>query len=233
MRLLYRNAFILFLSLFLFGTIAFYNVRNNTQVKLNERIITSLALNQKAVDLLDEGEFAESRELLLESLSLNRLNAETYVYLAFVELGLDNHQQAYEHSVSALNMEVVSHELIKNLADLLIRNGYYDEAERHLVYGLRDFSGNEDLLFLLGKVRLINGDYKSSINAFNQIFSENNNKDIYKYLGLAYYYSGDKEKAREYYIEYLIHRELLEREESLAVDFLHNKVLKVWGEENG
>lgn len=230
---LYKNGFIILLIICLVGAVAFYIVRHHTQAKLNEKIISSLELNQEAVELFAGGEFAEARELLSESLSLNRLNPKTYVYLAFVELNLDNPKGAYEHFVSGLNMEATSVDMIKNLADILIKNGYYAEAQGHLKHGLKDYPGNEELIFLLGKVDLLSGNFKGSLDAFKQLSGENTDADIYKYLGLASYYSGDKESAADYYLEYLTHRGLLQEEEEPDAEFLHEKVLEIWGEQNG
>ncbi len=152
---LYKNGFIILLLLTLTGSVIFYTIRDNTQLKLNEKIAHSLELNKEAAELLAEGEHAKARELLLQSLSLNRLNAETYVYLAFTELNLENYQQAYEFFVSALNMEAISVDMIKNLADILIKSGHYAEAEKYLKYGLKDFPGDETLLALLDRVQNI------------------------------------------------------------------------------
>jgi tetratricopeptide (TPR) repeat protein len=239
---IYKNGLIILLLICLVGTVCYYCSRYQVQVKLKEKIARSLELNGEATEMLARSDFAEARELLLESLSLNRLNAETYVYLAFVELNLDNLQEAYEYFVSGLNMEATSVEMIKSLADILMQSGHYSEAEKYLKYGLKDFPGEEALLLLLGKAELLNGDYESSIKNLQRLVKEKDDfLEGYKYLGLAYYYSGDKEKAGEYYKKYLNQvnpdpsagEEREEKEEKDDIDFLHEKVLKMWGEGNG
>ena len=150
---LYKNGFIILLIISLAGTVLFYTVRDRAQVRLNEKINYNLELNREAEDLFDRGEYARAKELLLESLSLNRLNPYTYALLAFVELNLENYQQAYDYFVSALNMDVTSVEIIKNLSELLIKSGHYTEAEKYLRYGLQDYPQDEALQELLAEVK--------------------------------------------------------------------------------
>ena len=150
---LYKNGFIILLIISLAGTVLFYTVRDGAQVRLNEKINYSLDLNREAQELFDREEYAGAKELLLESLSLNRLNSRTYALLAFVELNLENYQQAYDYFVSALNMDVTSVEIIKNLSELLIKSGHYAEAEKYLRYGLKDYPQDEALKELLAEVK--------------------------------------------------------------------------------
>ena len=150
---LYKNGFIILLIISLAGTVLFYAVRDRAQVRLNEKINYSLELNREAQDLFARGEYAGAKELLLESLSLNRLNPHTYTLLAFVELNLENYQQAYDYFVSALNMDVTSVEIIKNLSELLIKSGHYAEAEKYLRHGLKDYPQDEALQELLAEVK--------------------------------------------------------------------------------
>jgi tetratricopeptide (TPR) repeat protein len=152
---LYKNGFILLLLITLAGSVVYYTIRDDTQFKLNARIARSLELNREASELLAGGDYAEARELLLQSLSLNKLNAETYAYLGFVEHALENYQQAYEYYVSALNMEATSAEMIKNLAEILIQSAHYAEAEKYIKYGLKDFPDDESLIALLDRVQNI------------------------------------------------------------------------------
>jgi len=150
---LYKNGFIILLVVSLAGTALFYAVRDEAQARLNERIRYSLELNKEAQELFVKGEFAGAKELLLESLSLNRLNPHTYTILAFVELNLENYQQAYECFVSTLNMDATSEEIIKSLAEILIQSGHYAEAEKYLRYGLRDYPQSETLKELLSEAK--------------------------------------------------------------------------------
>ena len=150
---LYKNGFIILLIISLAGTVLFYTVRDRAQVRLNEKINYSLELNREARELFDREEYAGAKELLLKSLSLNRLNPRTYALLAFVELNLENYQQAYDYFVSALNMDVTSVEIIKNLSELLIKSGHYAEAEKYLRYGLKDYPQDEALKELLAEVK--------------------------------------------------------------------------------
>ena len=150
---LYKNGFIILLIISLAGTVLFYTVRDGAQVRLNEKINYSLELNREAQDLFARGEYAGAKELLLESLSLNRLNPYTYALLAFVELNLENYQQAYDYFVSALNMDVTSVDIIKNLSELLIKSGHYAEAEKYLRHGLKDYPQDEALQELLAEVK--------------------------------------------------------------------------------
>jgi tetratricopeptide (TPR) repeat protein len=150
---LYKNGFIILLIISLAGTVLFYTVRDRAQVRLDEKINYSLELNREAEDLFVRGEYAGAKELLLESLSLNRLNPHTYTLLAFVELNLENYQQAYDYFVSALNMDVTSVEIIKNLSELLIKSGHYAEAEKYLRHGLKDYPQDEALQELLAEVK--------------------------------------------------------------------------------
>ena len=137
----------------LLGTGGYYVFRDRVQFGLNERIAYSLELNREAAELFSESKYTEARELLLESLYLNKLNPHTFAYLALVEQNLGNSQQAYEYFVSTLNMGVTSVEVISNLAELLIESGHYAEAERYLKYGLQDYAESEILLELLDNVK--------------------------------------------------------------------------------
>lgn len=150
---LYRNGFFLLLIISLVGTVLFYSIKDSVQIKLNERIQYSLELAQEAQGLFAGGEYAEAKELLLESLAQNKLNPHTYTCLAFVELNLGNYQQAYEYFVSTLNMNATSVDIIQNLAGILLESGHYDEAKKYLSYGLQDYPENEILLDLLDQVR--------------------------------------------------------------------------------
>ncbi|MGI6329071.1 MAG: tetratricopeptide repeat protein [Dethiobacteria bacterium] len=148
-----KNSFIILLIITLLGTGGYYAFRDRVQLGLNNRIAYSLELNREAAEPFSESKYAEARELLLESLSLNKLNPHTFACLAFVEQNLGNSQQAYEHFVSTLNMEATSVEIISNLAELLIESGHYAEAERYLKYGLQDYAESEILLELLDNVK--------------------------------------------------------------------------------
>lgn len=148
-----KNSFIILLIITLLGTGGYYAFRDGVQHGLNEKLEHSLELNRQAAELFSEEKYAEARELLLESLSLNKLNPHTFAYLAFVEQNLGNSQQAYEYFVSTLNMEATSVEVIRNLAELLIASGHYAEAERYLNYGLKDYAESEILLELLENVK--------------------------------------------------------------------------------
>lgn len=148
-----KNSFIILLIITLLGAGGYYAFRDRVQLGLNERIAYSLELNREAAELFSEDRNAEARELLLESLSLNKLNPHTFAYLAFVEQNLGNSQQAYEYFVSTLNMEATSVEIISNLAELLIESGHYAEAERYIKYGLKDYAESEILLELLDNVK--------------------------------------------------------------------------------
>ncbi|NLX90532.1 MAG: tetratricopeptide repeat protein [Firmicutes bacterium] len=150
---LFKNGFLLLLIISLVGTVLFYSIKESVQIKLNERIQYSLELTREAQELFADGEYAEAKELLLESLALNKLNPHTYTCLAFVELNLGNYQQAYEYFVSTLNMNATSVEIIQSLAQILLESGHYDEAEKYLSYGLQDYPENETLLDLLDQVR--------------------------------------------------------------------------------
>jgi tetratricopeptide (TPR) repeat protein len=228
----FKNGLIILLAIILAGSAVYYRIRNDTQARLNERIAHSLELNKEAAELFSEGEYLEARELLYKSLSLNRLNAETYVYLALAELELDNRRAAYEHFISALNMEATSIEIVASLADILLESGYYAEAEKYLKEGLKDFPGEGELLFRLGQAALLKGDLNSAISTLESLLAENGAyTEGYKYLGLAYYYAGEQEKAAENYGEYLRHSGLsgLENEEMMP-ELLHKKVLAIWGD---
>lgn len=230
---LYKNGLIILLLVCLAGTVAFYSVRAGTQQKLNENIAFSLELNAEAQELLSQGEFAGARELLEDSLSLNRLNDETYALLAFAEYYLDNHRQAYEHFISGLAMGATSRDMVKFLAEMLMENGYYAEAKKYLASGLKDFPDDEKLLFLSGKNALISGDFKGSIKTFKKLLKEDEDFLVgYKYLGLSYYFADDLEKAEGNYKKYLKRKKLLDEIEKLSVDLLHEKVLAVWSEDD-
>lgn len=147
-----QSGLFLLLIIYITSLVIFYVARDNTQKKLNQEIIKSLELNQQAALALSSGEIQEAHEKLLESLSLNKLNPETYVYFAFAEYMSGNFQNAYEYFISSLNMEVISAEIIYNMSDILVRSGHYSEAEIILQYGLLDFPDDKHLLFLLDKV---------------------------------------------------------------------------------
>ena len=83
---LYKNGFIILLIISLAGTVLFYTVRDRAQVRLNEKINYSLDLNREAQELFDREEYAGAKELLLESLSLNRLNPLYMPYLLLSSL---------------------------------------------------------------------------------------------------------------------------------------------------
>ena len=100
-----KNSFIILLIIALLGTGGYYAFRDGVQHGLNEKLEHSLELNRQAAELFSEDKNAEACELLLESLSLNKLNPHTFAYLAFVEQNLGNSQQAYEYFISTLNME--------------------------------------------------------------------------------------------------------------------------------
>lgn len=226
MRIL-KSGFFLLLLIFIGGAVVYSAIRNDVQLKLNERITASLELNRQAAELLEKGELEEARELLLKSLSLNRLNAETYAYMAFVNLKLENHQEAYEYFISTLNMEATSVEIIKNLAEILIRSGQYQEAEKYIKYGLEDFPDDQRLLFMLGKVAFLKGDYGGSADFLSMVLEKNPDFDeAYKYLGLSYYFSGKELRAEEYYTEYLTRRGLLEEGEEKDLEQLHQMVVE-------
>lgn len=230
----FKNGLIILLMIIVAGSVVYLSVRNNAQVRLNERIARSLELNKEAAELFSDGEYLKARELLYESLSLNRLNPETYVYLALAELKLDNRRPAYEHFISALNMEATSVEMVASLADILLESGYYAEAEKYLKEGLKDFPGEQELLFRLGQASLLKGDLKGAIHTLENLLAENDSfLEGYKYLGLAYYYAGEREKAAEIYGEYLRQRGLLGPEpedEEMTPELLHKKVLALWGD---
>jgi len=230
----FKNGLIILLMIIAAGFVVYLSVRDNTQVKLNERIARSLELNKEAVEHFSRGEYHEARQLLYGSLSLNRLNAETYAYLALAEYRIGNRQLAYEHFISALNMEATSVEMVASLADLLLGSGYYAEAEKYLKEGLKDFPGEKELLFRLGQASLLKGDLKGAIRTLENLLAEDDSfLEGYKYLGLACYLAGEREKAAKNYGEYLRQRGLLglkPEDEEMTPELLHKKVLALWGD---
>jgi tetratricopeptide (TPR) repeat protein len=144
-----RNGFVLLLLISLAGPLLFYTLRDDVQCRLNEQIRISLELNQRGVQLLEAGEYSYARKLFLASFALNKLNGETFAQLARAEYYMGNYQHAYEHLMSAFNMEITSVGMVDRLVVILLRSGRYAEARRFLEKGLSEFPGEPRLQGLL------------------------------------------------------------------------------------
>lgn len=131
------------------GAVLFYALRDNTQLRLDGQIARSLELTREGARLLEAGEYESARSLLQESLALNKLTAETFIHLAYVEYNMGNYQRAYEHFMSAFNMEVTSVDMVEKVSGILLRGGHDAEAVRVLERGLLDFPGEARLQTLL------------------------------------------------------------------------------------
>lgn len=66
-----------------------------------------------------------------------------------MEYSLGNYQHAYEHLMSAFNMEITSVGMVERLVYILLRSDRYAGARRFLKAGLAEFPGEPGLLALL------------------------------------------------------------------------------------
>ena len=228
---LWKNGFFLVLIISIAAAAAFQAVKPRTQARLEQKIAMSVELTRQAQEELREGEVSETGEKLRRALALNRLNAETYLYLAMLELREENYQSAYENYASAVNMEITAVDIILNLVNMLVRSGHYDLAGTYLRHGLMDFPESEELLLLSAKFNLLQGDYQASLETLQSLVDSGNNlEEIYLCLGLNYYFRGERERAAQYYRDYFALAGAAAERETADVELMHEKALQLWGE---
>ena len=202
----FKNGFILLLTIVLVSSILYLALNNASKRSLAAGIERSLQLNAEADGYLAAGKYNEALALLLESLSLNRLNPTTHAYLGLVYNRLGQYQEAYEYFVQSFNMGGLSPEVAYELSELFFRSGHYQEAIVYLRDTMAEFPDRRDLSLQLGKAYCLSGDYKRSIKTLEDLLTDEEYEvpaEIYKYLGLAHHARGKEKEAKGYYRLYL------------------------------
>ena len=171
-----------------------------SKLEYGDRLILYTDGIPEAVNV-DRKEYSTER---FESLILENKDLPLEEFAEFLIDDLENHigSAQIEDDITLLVIELVRDEAVEIVKmsnkELVLHN--YNEAIALLEDGIKKYSGNQKILYSLGKNYFRIGEYKKSINNLSEyIEHDKNNKYAYYIIGSAYFQIEDYKKAVEYY----------------------------------
>ena len=112
----------------------------------------------------------------------------------------NNHKEAIDYYLKAVDLEPKNEEIFRNLGKSLINEERYDEAIDAFNQSLNLKSNNADCYFNLGLISLSRKEYLKSLSNFNKTIElKNNFYQAYYNLGIVYNLLGNLTKSEENY----------------------------------
>jgi protein O-GlcNAc transferase len=151
---------------------------------------------RKALQLLDKGQMAEARRLLLEAARKPRASAELLQLLGVVCAELGQHGDALEYLRRAVKTAPKSVSAHFNLGNLLLRNGQIDEALASFGAGLALRPNSAELLSSCGDALTRTGRHEEALQHYRQaIFADPSYAHAHENLGRVLYRLGRHREA--------------------------------------
>lgn len=157
----------------------------------------------RALNLIEEKKWKQAEDILMKLSNKNTEEGKYDFHIGNIKRNTNDYSNALIFYEKALKKSSDIKEIYNNLAGIYMVQGEMEKALEIVNEGLKLYPQYEELTFKKGQLLFTFQRYKESIETLEKIVSKDRYFEVYRFMGLSYYYLQDKQNAITNLKEYL------------------------------